>query len=849
MSEPRTPDKPDDPSSAETIASELRDPARQPATGSSGSSDHDDTIAASSLSYEPSGTSSFGALPDVFASYKLVRELHRGGQGVVYLAMQQSTRRKVAIKVMREGPFGGPRDKARFEREVHILGQLKHPNIVAIHECGIVAGNDYFVMDYVSGQPLDEYVRHHRLSLRQTLELFAGICRAVNAAHIRGIIHRDLKPSNIRIDTEGNPYVLDFGLAKSLAGDSEADMITITGQFVGSLPWASPEQAEAAPSKIDIRTDVYSLGVILYQMLTGKLPYEVSGSVSDALSNIRNAAPARPSTIHKWINNEVETIVLKCMAKERERRYQTAGEVDRDVQHYLNGEPIEAKRDSAWYLLSKTLRRYRGRAATAAAGLVMLIAFAASMTFAYSRVAEEARKSRLVAGFLDGILTSVDPDVARQGFDTPLHAALRETLDNAASRIDELEREPDVQARVRTTIGRVYMNLGLYPGAAEQFRAALAANRQLHGDNDAATAETMHLLGAALKETAAHQEAERYYQDALALRRALFGDDSLPVADTLNGLGQLHFVQRDYEAAEPLLRAALEIRRDRADARDVATSAANLGSLLRDQQRLAEAEPLLREALEMRLGLYGEAHFHSVVSMNKLALLLRQHGNIAEARTLFERALELRRRLVGHNHPHVGASLNNLGLVLLDEGLYPEAARCFAEATEIWRATLAPDDPRVGRSLVNHAVCLRRAGEFESAVAICRQALDNLPPDSPDAAAATLTLAKLQTDTGQPAEAETTLRALLTTIQSRLPAGHPFPALVSCELARCLTETARFDEAERLLLAAREQLDATYGPTDRRTTEATHQLVSLYEQWGKPDRAAAYRAALPPESR
>ena len=329
---------------------------------------------------------------DSIPGYEILREVHRGGQGVVYQALQKSTKRKVAIKVMKEGPFAGAADKARFEREVQILGQFQHPNIVGVHDSGSVGNNFYFVMDYIPGQPLDVYMAGAAekeigtkgsknqarvgLSIESTLKLFAKICEAVNAAHLRGIIHRDLKPGNIRVDPSGEPHILDFGLAKMSAFDPIGDgspAMTMTGQFIGSLPWASPEQAEGQPSKIDVRTDVYSLGVILYQMLTGKFPYEVIGNMRDVLDRILRAEPAKPSTVRKQINDEVETIVLKCLSKERERRYQTAGELARDIGHYLAGEPVEAKRDSAMYVLRKQLRRHRLPFAFAVVILLILV--------------------------------------------------------------------------------------------------------------------------------------------------------------------------------------------------------------------------------------------------------------------------------------------------------------------------------------------------------------------------------------------------------------------------------------------------------------------------------------------
>lgn len=313
------------------------------------------------LEHESSIGADWAGLADSVPGYTLTREIHRGGQGVVYEAIQQSTKRKVALKVMQEGPFAAQRDRARFAREIEVLAQLKHPNIVTIHDSGTAAGHVYFVMDYIAGQSLDRWMTAAPRSMEAVLRLFHRICVAVNAAHLRGVVHRDLKPGNIRVDADGEPHILDFGLAKvsagQVTGDSEPQVMTMTGQFMGSLPWASPEQAEAVPGRIDPRTDVYALGVILYQMLTGRFPYEVVGNLRDVLNNILQAEPTRPSAIRREISPDVETIVLRCLQKDRNRRYQTAGELARDIERFLAGEPIAARRDSTWYLL-----RIRARA-------------------------------------------------------------------------------------------------------------------------------------------------------------------------------------------------------------------------------------------------------------------------------------------------------------------------------------------------------------------------------------------------------------------------------------------------------------------------------------------------------
>lgn len=340
---------------------------------------------------------------DSIPGYEIISQIHRGGQGVVYKAIQKTTRRQVAIKVMREGPFAGPHDQSRFEREVRILAALRHPHIVSVHDSGMASGNFYFTMDYIPGESLERYVRKHNLSLKEILRLFAKVCEAVNAAHLRGIIHRDLKPANILVDHDGEPHILDFGLARMpmdlMTVESQPQMMTRTGEFLGSPPWASPEQADGHPNLIDLRTDVYALGVILFQILTGHFPYDITGNILDILDHIRKIEPAKPSSFRHDIDDEVETIIFKCLAKDKVRRYQTAGELGGEIHRYLAGEPIEAKRDSTLYVLKKTLRRHRLSVGVAIAFIVVIaLSSIISLTFGYQArqnflAAEQGRKA------------------------------------------------------------------------------------------------------------------------------------------------------------------------------------------------------------------------------------------------------------------------------------------------------------------------------------------------------------------------------------------------------------------------------------------------------------------------
>jgi len=359
---------------------------------------------ASDTSVRPHSVPGSNSFPTTaIPGYVLENEIHRGGQGIVYSARQSSTGRTVAVKIMREGPFSGSRDRARFEREVQVLAQLQHPNIVGVLDSGTAAGSAYFIMDHVVGLPLDQWVtglgtehidgpafagRVTRRGIERIIELFVKVCEAVHAAHLRGIIHRDLKPNNILVDAGGDPHVLDFGLAKVRWPEGEVGegpSVTATGQFMGSLPWASPEQAAGDSGLIDIRTDVYSIGVMLYHSFTGRFPYSVVGSIRDVLGRIAADPPMRPSAVCRGLDDELDTIVLKCLAKERERRYESAGELARDLRHYLANEPIEAKRDSAWYVLRKSLRRYRVPVAVAATMAFLVTASAISLSILYGR--------------------------------------------------------------------------------------------------------------------------------------------------------------------------------------------------------------------------------------------------------------------------------------------------------------------------------------------------------------------------------------------------------------------------------------------------------------------------------
>ena len=329
---------------------------------------------------------------DAFPGYELIEMIHRGGQGIVYKARQASTGLIVALKILKSGRHADAIEQIRFRRELDALARLKHDNIVALRDGGIADGAQYLVMDHVEGYTLDEYIRMNGTHLPDVLHLFLGICRAVQSAHQRGVIHRDLKPANILVDEKHRAHVLDFGLAKIVEGDEQTnDYATITGQFLGSLNWASPEQARGETDEVDVLTDVYALGLLLNFCLTGKHPVDKSMQLHDTLREIIESPPERPSRHRPELDDDMDTITLRCLAKDKRERYQSVEALIADIEHYLNNRPIEAKRDSTWYVLSKAARRHKAGVILALLAVVATLVYALTMTAMYGRAMQAER--------------------------------------------------------------------------------------------------------------------------------------------------------------------------------------------------------------------------------------------------------------------------------------------------------------------------------------------------------------------------------------------------------------------------------------------------------------------------
>lgn len=654
----------------------------------------------------PTGSSQLAALQDSsehadhgepppasLPGYTDFHKVRRGSQGVVYSATQMATRRTVAVKLLHAGRSGGVSDRRRFEREVQILIELRHPSVVTVHDAGVFGDRCYLVMDFVDGVPLDQYLAEHRPGPKALLELLAVICDAVNAAHLRGVLHRDLKPANVLVDGAGHPCVVDFGLAKELAGEASAHA-TQDGQFVGSIPWASPEQIEGRQRDIDTRSDVYSLGVVLFQALSGRLPFDREGSAREWMNRIVTAPPPRPRALVRSIPDEVETIVLKCLAKERERRYQTAGDLSRELRRYLRGEAIEAKRDSLGYQLRKLVWRHRGAAAVAGMSLLaVVLAYAFTLAAwrqtagAEERLLRTDRESQAALA----LMLRIDSvrDYLGQSWD---YEAARPELGKIAADIDAARfQNPANEYRLRTRLAEIFQSHLDRAAALPQREKAVAAAKRLPGDGGSL------LLGAlqTLAQTYTPDDPARgraTFVEAQTLVSRLFGEASENALALRCEIAITYREAGDSERYERLTRDALADA-DRTYPDALHSYAQALAEHLCDKlSRYADALPLQERALASARRMGSPASVAHV--LHSFGSLLLKMGNYERAEQLMRECVELRRDEYGPHHReifYVFASESQLGEALTGLGRHKDASDHLRTA---WLGLVGPIAPR-----------------------------------------------------------------------------------------------------------------------------------------------------------
>ncbi|MGB0715760.1 MAG: tetratricopeptide repeat protein, partial [Phycisphaerae bacterium] len=691
-----------------------------------------------------------------FPGYRVLREVRRGAQGMVYEAIQEATGRKVAIKVIFGAALASRR--ARFEREVQILARLKHANIVAIHDSTLTDDRAYFVMDFIEGCCLDEHILAVRPSIRSIVTLFAEIGEALAAAHLQGVIHRDLKPSNIRIDTDGIPRVLDFGLAKLMDDESSLTpsgypAVTETGQFVGSLPWASPEQADSSIGVLDIRTDVYSIGVLMYHALTGNFPYTVVGSLRDVAESICRVDAKRPSSFNSAVNDEVDMIVLKCLEKDRGRRYQSAGELSRDLRRFLAGEPIEAKRASSWYMLRKTIGRHRVPVGAGACLLVMLIGFSIWISLLYRqaqaqhqitidalaseatarRAAErESQKASRVRDFLFDMIQQAHPFAAEE------NVTLDDALRSATAKLEAEELdEPHVEAGIRHALSVSYLGLGNYDAAESQITRAIALQSR---ETEADRIDSLRMQGVRGRVLMLQDELDEAMEvttATLASLRASVGESHIDTLRAEADLGMLLHARGQLEDSDSHMTELLARLRDVVGDDDPTTLAVmeNLADIKRDRSQFEDSERLFLEAYDHYVRKFGENHPSSLNAVNQLAMAYHDQNKLGEAETHYRKALDALRVILGDEHPGTLSAMNNLGDLLRQIGKLDDAGSLLEEAVGVRERIHGPDHVNTLTSLSNLALVRNAEKRFDDAESMLRRVAETrerqVGPDHP----------------------------------------------------------------------------------------------------------------------
>jgi len=782
--------------------------------------------------------------------YQLIRKLGEGGMGQVWLGEQTAPiKRQVALKLIKVGRYDDS-VLQRFYAERQSLAMMDHPSIAKVFDAGATSdGQPYFVMEYVPGQPITDYCDRGRLKIRERLELFIKVCEGVQHAHQKAIMHRDLKPANIlvvEVDSKPVPRIIDFGLAKAASPQLDGEtlaLMTQAGGWVGTPGYMSPEQADPGVMDVDTRTDVYSLGAVLYVLLTGCLPFETNKQrVDQFLRRLREEDPLRPSSkvsadnktskstaeargaepkqLASLLHGDLDWITMKALEKDRARRYGSPMELAADIGHYLGNEPVNARPASVGYRAKKYVLRHKALVAGTAAVFVVLVAGVITSTWqavkarrAEAQAKQQSAIAQAVNDFLQNDLLAQASAATQSGPSAKPDPDLkvRTALDRAAERIEgKFAKQPEVQAAIRNTIGQTYTDLGLYPEAGRQLERAVDLRRRVLGPEHPDTLTALNNLAVAYVHEGKYAQAEALDSPTLEIRRRVLGPEHPDTLTSMNNLAIVYYDEGKYAQAEALDSQTLEIRRRvlGPEHPDTLVSMNTLITVYWNQGKYAEAEVLNSQILEIRRRVLGPEHPDTLASMNNLANAYWNQGKYAQAEALNRETLDIRRRVMGPEHRYTLATMNNLAAVYDDEGKYTQAEGIDSQILEIRRRVLGPEHPDTLMTMNNLANVYEAEGRYAQAEALDRQTLEIyrrvMGPENPNTLYTLSNFASLYDRQGKYALAEIYGSQALAGRRRALGNENPNTIESAANLALAYVSQGKFVQSEPL---ARELVD------------------------------------------
>ena len=793
--------------------------------------------------------------------YRLLQKLGEGGMGEVWLAEQTNPRRRVALKLIKAG-MDTREVVARFESERQALALMDHPAIAKVFDAGSTPeGRPYFVMEYVAGIPITDYCDKHKLTTRERMELFIQVCDGVQHAHQKAIIHRDLKPSNIlvsEVDGKPMPRIIDFGLAKATSQRlTDASMYTQVGTLLGTLEYMSPEQADSDGQDIDTRTDVYSLGVVLYQLLVGALPLDLKKLAYDEiLRRLRDKDIPKPSSriltqggdsaitaknrstdppsLTRQLRGDPDAVVLKALEKDRKRRYGSPSDLAADLGRYLRNEPVSAHTPSAAYRASKYIRRHRLGVAMATAAVLLLVGFTTAEAIQLQRTRierdranRERDRATRITDFMTNMFKVSDPSEARGNTVTA-----REILDKSSKEIGtSLSNDPELQAKMMDTMGGVYNQLGLASQAHSLFERAIEIQRRVLGPENPETLRSMCDLGRVLRDEGHAPEAEKLDRETLEVQRRVLGPENPDTLLSRYSLAEDLLSENRNSEAEKLERETLDAQRRVLGPEDWSTllTMSSLATALNRDGHYAEAEKLSREAMNIESRLHGPDNPGTLLDSGVLTRSLTGEGRYDEAEKLIRQTIDIQRRVLGPEHHNTLESKMTLSEILTDEGRYADAEKLIGETLDIQRRTLGPGHWITLYSATDLVNILALEGRYAEAEKLARESLDRSRsvngPDDPNTLRVMGNLLSVIFREGHYADAEKLAREDLEINRRVHGPEDPTTAVATYNLACSIARQNRRDEALSLLQQAMEHgLPADVGSKMDKDTD----LKSLY---------------------